>query len=50
MFENKTENQAREEILELVKEYCDTFHNQKKPFDRETESPMHPVFMTIKRW
>ncbi|GLB27205.1 LPS biosynthesis protein [Lacrimispora xylanolytica] len=33
MFENKTENQAREEILELVKEYCDTFHNQKKPFE-----------------
>lgn len=33
MFENKTENQAREEILELVKEYCDTFHNQKKTFE-----------------
>jgi CDP-6-deoxy-D-xylo-4-hexulose-3-dehydrase len=33
MFENKTENQAREEILDLVKEYCDTFHNQKKPFE-----------------
>lgn len=33
MFENKTEHQAREEILELVKEYCDRFHNQKKPFE-----------------
>jgi CDP-6-deoxy-D-xylo-4-hexulose-3-dehydrase len=33
MFENKTENQAREEILDLVKEYCDTFHNQKKTFE-----------------
>lgn len=32
MFENKTEQQAREEILGLVKEYCDTYHNQKKAF------------------
>lgn len=29
MFENKTEEQAKEEILSMVKEYCDTFHNQK---------------------
>ena len=33
MFENKTEQQAKEEILGLVKEYCDTYHNQKKPFE-----------------
>ena len=33
MFENKTEKQSREEILGLVKEYCDTFHNQKKTFE-----------------
>lgn len=32
MFHNKTEQQAREEILELVKEYCDTFHNIKKDY------------------
>ncbi len=32
MFEHKSEKEAREEILELVKEYCDTFHNQKKPY------------------
>ncbi|MBQ8804700.1 MAG: lipopolysaccharide biosynthesis protein RfbH [Tyzzerella sp.] len=32
MFQNKTEQQAREEILELVKEYCDTYHNVKKDF------------------
>ena len=32
MFENKTEAQAREEILEQVAEYCRTFHNQKKSF------------------
>lgn len=30
MFENKTESQAKEEILSLVKEYCDTYHNKKK--------------------
>ena len=29
MFENKTEEQAREEILKQVAEYCDTFHNKK---------------------
>jgi CDP-6-deoxy-D-xylo-4-hexulose-3-dehydrase len=29
MFKNKTESQAREEILKMVKEYCDTFHNKK---------------------
>ncbi len=32
MFENKTETEAREEILALVKEYCGTYHNQKKEF------------------
>lgn len=32
MFEDKTEQQAREEILTAVKAYCDTFHNKKEPF------------------
>ena len=32
MFQNKTEQQAREEILGLVKEYCDTYHNKTKDF------------------
>lgn len=32
MFQNKTEEQARKEILELVAEYCDTYHNRKKEF------------------
>lgn len=32
MFQDKTEQQAREEILGLVKEYCDTYHNVKKEF------------------
>ncbi len=29
-FNGKSENEARSEILDLVKEYCDTYHNQKK--------------------
>ena len=32
MFENKTEKEAREEILGLVSEYCDKYH-QKKEFE-----------------
>ena len=32
MFQGKTEQQAREQILELVKEYCDTYHNESKEF------------------
>ncbi|MCM1182319.1 MAG: lipopolysaccharide biosynthesis protein RfbH [Roseburia sp.] len=30
MFENKTEAQAKEEILGMVKEYCETFHKKKE--------------------
>ena len=32
MFENMNEQQAREQILKQVEEYCDTFHNKKKTF------------------
>ncbi|MDD3218502.1 MAG: lipopolysaccharide biosynthesis protein RfbH [Lachnospiraceae bacterium] len=34
MFENKSEEQAKQEILELVGAYCDKYHNQKKPFEK----------------
>ena len=30
MFENMTETQARQEILDLVSEYCDKYHNQER--------------------
>ena len=30
MFENKTQTEARDEILSLVKEYCNTYHNKKE--------------------
>ena len=39
MFENKTEQQAREEILTAVKAYCDTFHNKKEPFKEGQRIP-----------
>ncbi|MBO5354880.1 MAG: lipopolysaccharide biosynthesis protein RfbH [Clostridia bacterium] len=29
-FDKKTESEAKREILDLVKEYCDTYHNQKE--------------------
>lgn len=29
MFKNKTEEQAKQQILEMVAEYCDTYHNKK---------------------
>lgn len=32
MNKGKSESQAKEEILSMVKEYCDSYHNQKKAF------------------
>lgn len=31
-FENKTEEEAKRQILSMVEEYCNTFHNKKKEF------------------
>lgn len=39
MFEQKTEQQAREEILASVKEYCSKYHNKKKPFEEGDRIP-----------
>lgn len=39
MTTQKNEQQAREEILSLVKEYCDTYHNVKKPFKEGDRIP-----------
>ncbi len=33
MFKGKIENQAKQEILDMVAEYCNTYHNKKKPFE-----------------
>jgi len=32
MFENMKEQQAKEQILAMVEAYCETYHNQSKPF------------------
>lgn len=39
MLENQNEKQARESILEVVKEYCDKYHNQEKPFKEGDRIP-----------
>ena len=39
MFENKPEQLARTEILKLVEEYCNTYHCQKKEFQRGDRIP-----------
>lgn len=39
MFDNKTEQEARQEILDLVKEYCDTYHNKKGNFKEGDRIP-----------
>ena len=38
MFENMTEQQAREEILGMVDDYC-RYHNQQKPFEEGDRIP-----------
>ena len=39
MFEGKNEKEAREQILELVSEYCDRFHNQNKEYKEGDRLP-----------
>ena len=39
MFENKTEQEARKEILELVKAYHDAYHNKHKEFKEGDRVP-----------
>lgn len=39
MFENMTEKQAREQILQMVSCYCDTYHNQNEEFKNGQRIP-----------
>lgn len=39
VFEHMTEAQAREQILDMVANYCDTYHNQKEPFQEGDRIP-----------
>ena len=38
-FEHKTETEARQQILDMVAEYCDTYHNKKGPFQEGDRIP-----------
>lgn len=39
MFENMTQQQAGEEILNMVKEYCDIYHNKQREFHEGDRIP-----------
>ena len=39
MFENMTEQQAKEQILQMVEGYCQKYHNQQKPFQEGDRIP-----------
>lgn len=39
MFEHMTEPQAKEQILEMVREYCDKYHNHPKKFEEGDRIP-----------
>lgn len=39
MFEGKNEEQARQEVLDAVRAYCDKYHNIKKPFEEGQRIP-----------
>ena len=46
----KDERQAREELLRAVAEYCETYHNQKKPLKRDKGFPMLQECMIKTKW
>ena len=39
MFENKSEEQARQMILDMVREYCDTYHNNEEGYKEGDRLP-----------
>ena len=39
MFDNMSEQEAREQILGMVKDYCDKYHNNAKPFEEGDRIP-----------
>lgn len=39
MFDNHNEEQARNSILAAVREYCETFHNNRKPYEEGDRIP-----------
>jgi len=55
MFEEMTEQQAREQILEMTRNYCEKYHNKKKPYQKGDRIQMNlnmhlqniSVFVTV---
>ena len=39
MFEQLTEEQAKNQILDMVREYCEVYHNKKSPFQEGQRIP-----------
>lgn len=50
MFEEMTEQQAREEILKLTKEYCEKYHNNKKPYEKGDRIPYASRVYDSEEW
>lgn len=44
MFENMTEQQAKEQLLNMVDDYCKKYHNRQKPFWRRPDSYASRVY------
>lgn len=45
-----SEQEMRAQILDLVKEYCDTYHNQAKPFKEGDRISYASGFMIMRKW
>lgn len=50
MFDGMNEGQARGQILDMVKEYCDKYHNIQKPFKEGQYIPYASRVYDRKRW
>ena len=47
----KTQEQARQEILDLVADYCRTYHiNNKKKYEPGDRIPLRPACTMKRRW
>ena len=49
MFEHKTEEEARKEILNMVEAYCDKYHGKKNALHRENGFHMLRACMIMRR-
>lgn len=49
MFEQMSEEQARDQILAMVKEYYEQYRSKKEPYKEGQRILMLPGFMTVQR-